>query len=479
MTSVPETHLDGPAVGPDPGARPDEGDERGSGPRSVLIEERDFFLRSLRDLEAERAVGDLDDVDYVALKDDYTVRAAMVLRAIDALDHPASADLGDEDADSDENEGDATESTKPVATRPRRPRWQVAAVVGMLVAAAVVAGWAVARASGTRAPGEVISGQAVGDEAVAQLLAEAQQAVNKKDPVTALKDYQKILQDEPNNAEALSDEAWLLAQTQQSNLMTEGLTLLAQAETASPTYAPAHLYRGVILLDEGNAAAAIPELQFYLAHRARPHPGCGCAAGVGSSDAASRSDDNHVDPVRLTPSSDARRRRRMLHRQPTRPWARRRRAGCLGGRAGVPGAGDEPLLSVGARAESPQTADDSGQYPGCEVDLDVGGGPSDGEPQAALGGHSHGGQHGGWLQQLRRAGTSGVSRHPGLVEAEQDPFGLDAVDAQTHQIREPLRRIDRTISGDSRDAQRCGAQPVALGELEGRLFGHDGLGGGV
>ena len=48
-----------------------------------LEEERDFLLRSLDDLDRERAAGDLDPADYVALKEDYTARAAAVLRAID------------------------------------------------------------------------------------------------------------------------------------------------------------------------------------------------------------------------------------------------------------------------------------------------------------------------------------------------------------------------------------------------------------
>ena len=50
---------------------------------AALEEQRDFLLRSLRDLETEFAAGDVDDHDYRTLKDDYTVRAAAVLRAID------------------------------------------------------------------------------------------------------------------------------------------------------------------------------------------------------------------------------------------------------------------------------------------------------------------------------------------------------------------------------------------------------------
>ena len=48
-----------------------------------LEEQRDHLLASLRDLESEHDVGDLDDVDYGELKDDYTARAAAVLRQLD------------------------------------------------------------------------------------------------------------------------------------------------------------------------------------------------------------------------------------------------------------------------------------------------------------------------------------------------------------------------------------------------------------
>ena len=41
-----------------------------------LEEEREFLLRSLRDLEREREAGDIDDDDYRTLHDDYTARAA-------------------------------------------------------------------------------------------------------------------------------------------------------------------------------------------------------------------------------------------------------------------------------------------------------------------------------------------------------------------------------------------------------------------
>ena len=50
---------------------------------AALEGERAFLLGSLRDLEAEHAAGDVDEHDYVTLRDGYTKRAADVLRQID------------------------------------------------------------------------------------------------------------------------------------------------------------------------------------------------------------------------------------------------------------------------------------------------------------------------------------------------------------------------------------------------------------
>ena len=50
---------------------------------AALEEERDFLLKSLADLDAELAAGDIDEADHRALTDDYTARTAEVLRAIE------------------------------------------------------------------------------------------------------------------------------------------------------------------------------------------------------------------------------------------------------------------------------------------------------------------------------------------------------------------------------------------------------------
>ena len=57
-----------------------------------LEAERDFLLRSLDDLDAERDAGNIDDATYQSLHDDYTARAASVIRSLDnrSLDDDAT-----------------------------------------------------------------------------------------------------------------------------------------------------------------------------------------------------------------------------------------------------------------------------------------------------------------------------------------------------------------------------------------------------
>lgn len=149
-----------------------------------------------------------------------------------------------------------------------RTRWLATGAVLAVVAAG--ASWAVAASSGTRLPGESITGQVLPDQQVATDLQDAAAAAQKNDVVGALKDYEKVLKVLPKQAEALTGMGWLLAQTGQPSLLKEGLAQLAAAERAQPSYAPAHLYRGISLLGEGDYAGSVPELQWYLSHNPDP-----------------------------------------------------------------------------------------------------------------------------------------------------------------------------------------------------------------
>jgi Tfp pilus assembly protein PilF len=245
-----------------------------------LEAERDFCLRSLRDLEAEHAAGDLENSDYETLRDSYVARAAAALRRLDgnessAAENGASAaaangagDGASETADSaDPGRAPSGRASRRALTGPWRKRVLLAAGVALVAAGAA---WAVAASSATRLPGQEITGQAVGSVAIAQSLQAAEQAAARGDELSAVKDYQKVLNSDPNQPQALTGEGWLLAQTQQPALLQQGLKMLTAAEQADPTYAPAHVYRGITLLSEDDYSGAIPELQWYLAHDPDP-----------------------------------------------------------------------------------------------------------------------------------------------------------------------------------------------------------------
>lgn len=239
--------------------------------QEALEEERDFCLRSLKDLDAEHAAGDIDDADYQALRDSYTVRAAAALKALAGVN--PSGDAPTPAAPSlDGRSLDVLDVTAVPTQAPRRPvswRRRTGVALGAVIVAAGAC-WAVVASSATRLPGQEITGQALGSEQVAAQLQTAQRALSKGDDVTALKAYQKILASQPDQPEALTGAGWLLAQTQQPALLQQGLGMLSRAEHAAPDYAPAHLYRGIALLSEDDYSDAVPELQWYLGHSPDP-----------------------------------------------------------------------------------------------------------------------------------------------------------------------------------------------------------------
>jgi len=244
--------------------------------REYLENERDFCLRSLRDLDAEFAAGDIDEQDYRDLRDSYTVRAAAVLKALAGTSESSNGASGNGTAVPASASGNGSTHHAPSSRVPdsgpaARAGWRRRAgvAVGVVVIAAGAC-WTVIESSATRLPGQEITGQALGSEQVASQLLAAQRAIAKGDDVSALKDYQKVLSSQPGQPEALTGEGWLLAQTQQPSLLNQGLGMLARAEQAAPDYAPAHLYRGIALLSEDDYTGAITELQWYLGHSPDP-----------------------------------------------------------------------------------------------------------------------------------------------------------------------------------------------------------------
>ena len=151
---------------------------------AALEEERRFLLRSLADLEREHDAGDVDEVDYRALKDGYTVRAATTLRAIE--------------------DGRAALPARPPADWRRR-----LIVAGVVLVSIAVVWWALSASSAQRLPGQQISGLDPRDEI--QVLMSQARAIQVSDPASAAAIYAAVLEQEPLNLEALTYRGWTLA----------------------------------------------------------------------------------------------------------------------------------------------------------------------------------------------------------------------------------------------------------------------------
>ena len=204
--------------------------------RQQLEDEKAFLLQSLADLEREHEAGDVDDDDYVALKDSYTARAARLIAELEQGSTP-------------------TPNT-------RRRRRNVASVV-LVVVLAAVSGVLVARTSGERRTGEGMNGT-IDDGSVSSLLIQAR-SMGMSDIPTVLDLYSRVLAIEPDNIEALTYFGWftVLSATQETDTevagqrLESGLVLLRQATIADSTYPDAHCFLGISFfrfLDDAEAA---------------------------------------------------------------------------------------------------------------------------------------------------------------------------------------------------------------------------------
>lgn len=189
-----------------------------------LEDERDHLLTSLDDLEKEHAAGDLDDVDFEALRDDYTARAAEVIRAID-------------------EHHDVLARSRP----PRNPA-RTAVVVVAVLAVAGLAGVLVARASGERGAGTITGN----DGSLRQQLATCQTLSFQK-PKEGIACYADVLESHPENLEALTYQGWAYIRDDQ---VERGAANLAKVVELDPDYPDARVFRAVLLSRAGAAAAS-------------------------------------------------------------------------------------------------------------------------------------------------------------------------------------------------------------------------------
>ena len=239
-----------------------------------LESERDFLLRSIADLETERDAGNLDDERYRALKDDYTARAAAVLRSIE--------------------EGRGAPPPPPL------PRKRKLATGGAVVAFVAVAALALFFSTGKRHDGETMTGNAQSGRTTSSSAPQADPArraalerqINEHpdDPAghlvfarylletgemtAAVKEYVTTVKLDPGNAEANAYAGWvtfLAAQSENADpktaaeLTDRALLRLDAAVAAADDYPDAHFFRAMVQFrGKNNPKAAIPDLERYL-----------------------------------------------------------------------------------------------------------------------------------------------------------------------------------------------------------------------
>jgi tetratricopeptide (TPR) repeat protein len=213
-------------------------------------DEREFLLKSLDDLEQERADGNIDDDTYKLLHDDYTARAAAALR----------------------------EETVPEP--PRASRRMRMATIGGIIVFALVAAFGLSQAVGQRRPGQTATGNSqVGDPCknVANTydatIACARSLVQNQNGTQAIEEFFAAAKLDPKQPEPPAYIGWLSAlesaQTQDKNLRA---TLLRLAHTSidraiadDPTYPDAYVFKGLVLdRFDGKPQQAVPLFQKYL-----------------------------------------------------------------------------------------------------------------------------------------------------------------------------------------------------------------------
>lgn len=224
-----------PRGGPDPrGRRRDESTE--------------FLLQSLRDLDREHEAGDIDDDDYTALRDGYTARAAVALRA--------------------EQRGQAP----PLPPAPRGSWLRRGLVVAGVAGFAALSGVLVAQAVGRRDTGQGVTG-----EVTSSPTQEASRCIGltaQGSYVDALTCYQAVLDEAPDNAVARTYLGWTLILTarqagdalegdQLAELYVQARTQLDRAVETDPGYADARAFQVIAAVWEGRFEEAQRQLDLF------------------------------------------------------------------------------------------------------------------------------------------------------------------------------------------------------------------------
>jgi tetratricopeptide (TPR) repeat protein len=197
---------------------------------AALEEERRFLLRSLDDLEREHEAGDVDDVDYETLKDDYTARAARTIRSIES--HHA----------------------RLAESRPGRSWRRLLVTVAAVATFALLAGVVVAQASGRRGAGDTITGNT--RQTTRTQLDQALQLASQQNYDEAIALYDEVLAGQPENVEAMTYKGWIQFQSGDG----QGVVTLINAAGIDPSYPATHAFLAVAFERLGRPETAQQEL---------------------------------------------------------------------------------------------------------------------------------------------------------------------------------------------------------------------------
>ncbi len=216
---------------------------------AALEEQRDFLLRSIEDLDRELAAGDIEPDDHATLRDDYTARAADVIRAIDAQ--------------------------KAGFAEAKRPRslGRTLAIVGGIAVFALLAGLAVAGALGARKPGESATGGISVQQSPSQRANECIPKI-QSDAQAALECFEAVREDDPKNAVALTWEAWLFSLTsaqvtdpaEKAVLQARAAVFLDDAVESDSRYSYARAFRAIVAYRNGRYEDAQQYLEEFQAN---------------------------------------------------------------------------------------------------------------------------------------------------------------------------------------------------------------------
>jgi len=226
--------------------------------RWYLNDEREFLLRSLGDADRELEAGDLSAEDHAVL----TERDRLRLAEVDA----ALAALGDADEDP------PLAAAPPEVVAARRSDWRrvgIVACVFLIVAGVVIL---VDHALRPRQPGQASSGSITLSKAqqVEEQLAQARADDNGGQVLQAIKLYDQVLREDPQDPVALAESGWLDwnygTEGASPTLTVEGRHKEEEAIRLDPTFWEGHLFYGLILYNQdADAKAAVVQFDEFLA----------------------------------------------------------------------------------------------------------------------------------------------------------------------------------------------------------------------